>query len=50
MPNHEEEHYEVSIHRETREMHDFQPAFDVLKELNLDRHISEEERKFLGVQ
>ena len=29
---------------------DFQPAFDVLKDLNLDRYINEDERKFLRVQ
>ena len=29
---------------------DFQPAFDVLKSMNLDCHISEEERRFLQVQ
>lgn len=29
---------------------DFQPAFDVLKSMNLDCYISEEERRFLQVQ
>lgn len=29
---------------------DFQPAFDVLKAMNLDCHISDEERRFLQVQ
>jgi len=29
---------------------DFQTAFDVLKELNLDRHVSQEDKEFLGVQ
>lgn len=28
----------------------FQPAFDVLKSLNLDQHISEDERRFLRVE
>lgn len=29
---------------------DFQPAFDVLKSVGLDRHITEDERRFLQVQ
>lgn len=28
----------------------FQSTFDVLKELDLDKHISEDERRFLRVQ
>ena len=38
----------INEHRETVRP-DFQPAFDVLKSLNLDQYITEEERNFIGV-
>ena len=50
--NHHEERKEVFVIAPNGEKKplDLQPAFDVLKNLNLDHHISEEERRALQVQ
>jgi len=45
-----EESSKIIVHQETIVVHDFQQVFNVLKDLHLDHHITEEERKFLHIE